>query len=413
MYPFFISLLSDIRALPRAVFVIVVGQFINRVGCFVYPFLTLYLGARGYSATQIALVLGAMGVGNIVGPIASGYLADAIGRRHTIVLSLVSSAVLMFGIFLTIDIYPLLLLNAAGYGFANFLYGPASSALLTDLVPSEQRVIAYAMVRLAINGGFAVGPALGGLMYAYSPALIFIGDAATTLLYAGLAALWLPQGLRTVEGRVTSPKVFFQSWQAALRDVSQHRLFKQYLLSLVFMAIGFIQVFNVLAIASTDKGLSPSQFGIVMSLNGLLILLVEMPVSQLLKRFPPRRVLTLGFILMAVGLASFGFAQSFGSFILAMTLFTIGEIVALPIGMAYSSDLAPVEYRGRYLGLRGLTWGFGGLVASSGIWFYHVLGPLWWGIAGLLVLFAAAVIYFPIASSRALAPSASSTIAKV
>jgi len=155
-----------------------------------------------------------------------------------------------------------------------------------------------------------------------------------------------------------------------LCDVSQHRLFKQYLLSLVFMAIGFIQVFNILAIARTDQGLTPARFGMVMSLNGLLILFVEMPVSQLLKRFPPRRVLTVGFVVMAVGLASFGLAQSFAGFLLAMTLFTMGELIALPIGMANSSDLAPVEYRGRYLGLRGLTWGFGGLVASSGIWFY-------------------------------------------
>ncbi|MFQ3241967.1 MAG: MFS family permease [Lentimonas sp.] len=148
------------------------------------------------------------------------------------------------------------------------------------------------------------------------------------------------------------------------------------MLALLFMAMGFIQVFNVLAVATADQGLTPGRDGLILSLNGLLILLVEMPISQLIKRLPPQRILAVGFAVMALGLSAFAFAQSFVGFLVAMTIFTFGEIIALPVGMACSSDLAPEQYRGRYLGVRGVTWGFAGLVASSGLWFYDAIGPL-------------------------------------
>jgi MFS family permease len=84
-------------------------------------------------------------------------------------------------------------------------------------------VTAYALVRFAMNGGFAAGPALGGILYAHAPWMMFVGGIFTTVLFAGLAYLWLPHGLRTVFGRVSSPKVFLQSWKVALVDLSSHR----------------------------------------------------------------------------------------------------------------------------------------------------------------------------------------------
>lgn len=267
-------------------------------------------------------------------------------------------------------------------------------------MPSERRLTAYAMIRLAINGGFAAGPAIGGILYAISPSLIFLGDAFTTLICGVLTALYLPHGLRTIQGKVTSATVFLHSWKAALRDLTTHQLFKQYLLALFFMAFGFCQVFSVLALSTRDEGLSSGQYGLIMSLNGLLILLIELPVTHYLKRFRPKYVLAVGFALIGLGLSAFGMAQSFGGYLMAMALFTFGEIIALPVGMAYSSDLSPVEFRGRYLGLRGITWGLAGCAASSGLLIYDQVGSTVWFIAGISSLLATVMICLPARISR-------------
>lgn len=382
MFAFGRNLWSDLRALPRSVHVLVGGQFLNRFGSFVMPFLALYLSGRGIGLGKVALVLGAMSVGGLFGPVASGYLADAIGRRNTIVLSLGSSALSMVAIYFCASL-PALMIVAALHGFCAMLYGPAANALLTDLVTPEQRVIAFAFMRLAINAGFAAGPAVAGLLFSRAPILIFVGDAATTLVFAVLALVWLPHGLRTVEGRVSALAVIWTSWAEALRDMTRNRAFLQYLGGMLLMATAFVQVFNALALDATDRGLTPSQYGVVMGLNGVLIMLFELPLNQWARRFSLRLVLAVGFVLVGLGVASFGLATTQPAFFAAMTLFTLGEMLSLPIGMGYASMLAPEKFRGRYFGVRGTMWAIAGMMGSSGVWFYAHLGSHWWYLAGL------------------------------
>ncbi|MEM0967584.1 MAG: MFS transporter [Verrucomicrobiota bacterium] len=405
MYLFFHSLYKDIRAQPRVVYVILLGLFLTRFGTYVFPFLALYLSSLGYSAGHVAAVLAVMGFGNILGPLAGGYLADAIGRKRTMSIALFGSALATLGIYASADRYGLLLAVVFFNGFIGFLYGPASNALLTDLVPADQRVTTFALIRLAMNGGFAAGPAVGGLLYATAPVLMFIGDAFTTLLCATLISVYVPHGLRTIRGKAGSLKVFVQSWKAALSDLRTHHLYKQYLLAIFFMAFGFCQVFSVLAMSTKDTGLSASEYGLIMSVNGLLILLIELPMSHFLKRFAPRRVLAVGFGLIGFGLFGFGMAGSHLGFLLAMILFTLGEIVALPVGMAYSSGLAPEEFRGRYLGLRGITWGVAGALASTGLVIYSEIGIAVWFIAGASSLIGTLVVLLPARTRRKSAAS--------
>ena len=83
-----------------------------------------------------------------------------------------------------------------------------------------------------------------------------------------------------------------------------------------------------------------------------------------------------------------------------MSLFTVGEIIALPVGMAYSSELAPKEYRGRYLGLRGITWGIAGALAGMGLIIYENLGLTVWLIAGASSRLGTIVVLLPARISR-------------
>jgi len=391
MRQFISTLISDIRSLPGPVYILVLGQFLNRFGSFVYPFLSLYLKENGYPLAHISGVFAAMGLGNFLGPIVGGYLADAIGRRNTIAVSLFGSAISLFSLYYCND-YTLLLVTASVFGCVNFIYGPPASALITDLVSPEKRIIAFTMTRLAINAGFAAGPMVAGLLYTKSPFLIFAGDAATTLLFAVLAFAFLPHGLRTIDGRATSPTVFLRSWKEAFQDVLGNFRYKQFLIAVFLLGLSFIQVFNLLALATEQDGIAPSTYGFIMGFNGILIIIIEIPLIQWLKRFDSRRILALGYVLIALGCAAFGFVHTLPGYLAAMSIFTLGEIIALPIGLAYSSNLAPERYRGRYFGFRGMTWAIGSLVGSAGVWIYGHIGNSWWAISGSTALLAGAII---------------------
>ncbi len=398
--------LRDIRSMPRALWVLTGGQFINRFGCFVYPFLALYLTEQGFAAAEVALVLGAMATGNLVSPFLSGYLADAIGRRNTIFVSLVGGALTMLAIYYIRGPWPTAAL-AGLHGLLAQAFGPASHALLSDVVPDEKRVTAYALFRLALNAGFAAGPAVAGMLYHRAPALVFWGDAITTLVFAVLAITMLPHGLRTIHGRASSPGLAWQSWRDAARDIAANRPALQLLAGKLLMSLSFIQIFNVLVLHATGRGLSTLEYGIVMGSNGAIIMMMELPLVQCLKRYAPKPVLAVGYGLVGLGCAAFAWAESMTGFLVAMAIFTLGEMIALPISAALGARLAPDAMRGRYFGIYGIAWGVAGLAGSSGVWFYQHWGPRWWVIAGVFGLLAAvcmAVRVRPVAPGLVAAP---------
>ncbi len=381
MKSFVNHLLRSIRSTPRGVWVLVGGQFINRLGAFVYPFLALYLHARGFAPSSISVVLASLAAGQFCAPFAGGYLADAIGRRNTIVIALIGGATSMLMIYAS-DRLAALCLAAAAHGFLSFLFGPAANALITDLVTPAQRQITFSIFRLAINAGFALGPALGGVLFGLGPGLIFYGDAATTLVFAFLAVRHLPHGLRTVGGAVADPGVILRSWLEAASDAWHNRPFVRFYFSMLLMTVAFMQVFTVLSLHATARGLDPFAYGIAMGFNGLMVMVCELPMTHLTQRHSPPRVLALGLTVTGLGCAAFGAATSLGGFIAAMAVFTLGEMMTLPVSSTYASRLAPEEFRGRYFGVLGTIWGLGGLVSSLGPVFYSVMGPWWWVIAG-------------------------------
>jgi MFS family permease len=125
-----------------------------------------------------------------------------------------------------------------------------------------------------------------------------------------------------------------------------------------------------------------------MGFNGLLIVLIELPLCQWAQRFGERRVLMVGFATVGLGCCAFGFADSPATFLAAMFVFTVGEMMSLPIASAYSSRLAPAQMRGRYFGFHGVVWSLAGFAGSAGVWFHGHMGATWWYCTGLLAIVA-------------------------
>jgi MFS family permease len=378
------TLLSSLRALPRPAWILFFGMFLNKFGAFVVPFLTLYLTNRGYTVGEAGLAVGAYGAGTLIASLLGGHLADKMGRRKTIVLSMFSGAAMML-LLSQAQSFPLIVVLTALTGMTNELYRPASSALLTDLVPSGQRVTAFAALRMAFNAGFAFGPATAGFLAAYGYFWLFAGDAATSVLFGLVALFALPRGVRGQQNNA--------SWGEALRVLRRDRRLHQVLLANFAVGLVFFQVASTFGLHVTHLGFSATTYGAIVSLNGVLVVLFELPLTTITRRFPARRVMAVGYLLCATGFAFNGFAHTVPELAGCMILFTLGEMVTMPMSAAYLSDLAPPNMRGRYMGVAGLTWSLALIIGPvTGMKMFTLNPVAYWIACGALGVLASLVI---------------------
>jgi MFS family permease len=376
--------LENLRALPRGAYVLFLGTFLNKFGSFVVPFLALYMTRLGYSSKEAGMGIGAYGVGSLGAALLGGHLADRLGRRKTIVLSMFSGAAAMLCLS-QVQTLPLILVVSAVVGLTGELYRPAGNALLADLVPAERRVTAYAAYRLAFNAGWAFGPATAGFLAERSYFWLFAGDAATSVLY-GIVAWWaLPAGLKGA--RTDSPL------RDTLRLLREDTRLLRILCAVTLVGFMFVQAFSTMSLQITQSGFSSGTYGVMISLNGLLVVLCELPLTTITKRRPARTMMALGFVLIGIGFASNLMARTLPTLVLTTSLFTLGEMISLPIASAYVANLAPVEKRGLYMGTYSLTWSLAFICGPSlGMMLFSLNPAALWLLCGMLGLVAAAIV---------------------
>jgi len=375
---------SNLRALPATAWILFFGMFLNKFGGFVVPFLALYLTHLGYSLTDAGLCIGAYGVGNLVASFLGGHLADTIGRRKTILLSTFCGAGSMI-LLSQAHTLPLIFCLAALTGLAGEFYRPACSALLTDLVPPPLRVTAFSAYRMSFNAGWAFGPATAGFLAAKGYFWLFIGDAATSVLFGLVVLFELPK-----DGHHARRDT---SWTEAITVVRRDRSFHQIVLASFFVGFVFMQMSSTFGVYVTRLGFTPAIYGALVSLNGALVVLCELPLTTVTRRFPVRRVLAVGYLLIGSGFALNIVARTVPQLAVCVTIFTLGEMIAMPVASAFVANLAPAHLRGRYMGMYGLNWG-AALIIAPGIglqllaWNPAVL----WAGCGVLAVIGAVVI---------------------
>lgn len=375
------TLRENLRALPRPAWNLFIGTFINRFGQFVMPFLTIYLTRQGYSISQAGFAVSSYGAGHIIASMLGGHLADRIGRRHTIALSMLSTGVLML-VLSQARSYTAIVVLVFFVGLSGELYRPAASALLGDLITPEQRVAAFGMYRFAINLGVAAGPATAGFVADRSFLWLFIGDAVTSIIYGLVALFALPHGVRSSASEEKSA--------GALRIALSDRPFVLFLLATLCVTWVDFQMSSTLPLHVRDAGYSTATYGMLISLNGAMIVLFELAIISWTQKFAPQPLIALGYLLTGIGFALTAFAHDLPMLAMTVVIWTIGEMIFAPVTGAFVAGLAPEKYRGRYMGLWIMMWSLGMLLGPwMGTLMYERNPNLLWASCGVMGFVAA------------------------
>jgi MFS family permease len=378
------SLLSQLRFLPRPFWVLIGATFVNRFGVFVVPFLTLFITRNGNTATQAGYAAAAYSLGGFAAAWIGGWMADRLGRNVTMAVSSLAGAVCMISMSQAVD-WRMLALLAFITGAINEAGHPASAALVQDIVLPEHRVVAFAVQRFAINLAWSLGPATAGFLAEHSFFWLFAVDAATSAFFGIVAWLFLPRGRKTAREHA--------GWSHAWQSIRANKPFLALFAACVCTAWIFRQTNTTFPLHFERNGLSLHLCGLVLAMNGVMICLMEVPLAAGLRHWPVKQVLALGYVLMGASFLVFLGSASLAAFVAMMVVFTLGEMSAFSRQQAYSASLAPDDMRGRYVGFLSFAWCAGNTASSAlGMPLYDQHPAVLWTLNAALGVAAAALI---------------------
>jgi len=250
-------------------------------------------------------------------------------------------------------------------------------------------VTVFAVLRLAESVAFAGGIALGGFLANSSFAWLFVGDATSSIVYGTIALTLLPEG-RGPAAAIPDEVATGARHRAGYRRILADRAFAIFLIATVLLAFVYFQQLATLPLHVRANGLSNAQFGLLLSLNGVLLVIFELPLSSWTMHRPKPQMIGLGFLLVGLGFGLTAMAHSFAILALTVAIWTAGEMVAAPVSYAYVADIAPQDMRGRYQGLYGLAFGSGAIIGPAlGTFLYSLSPTAFWSLCGGLGLVSA------------------------
>ncbi|MFE1404792.1 MDR family MFS transporter [Streptomyces sp. NPDC058770] len=367
------ALQESVSGLPREFWWLWTSTLVNRLGAFVATFMALYLTLeRGYSASYAGLVAALHGLGGVVSALGAGVMTDRLGRRPTMLIAQTSTAVSVAVLGFMVD--PVAIAAVAFVvGMASNASRPAVQAMMADIVRPEDRVRAFSLNYWAINLGFAVSSAGAGFVAEYSYLAGFLGEAAMTLICAVVVFVKVPESRpvpgtwpgkdgapgRTVADGVAAGRAGEVRLSTVLRD---GRFMSVVGLSFV-IALIFQQGYVGLPVAMGADGFSSSDFGTAIAVNGVLIVVLQIPVTRFIEHRDPRRLLVVSSLLAGYGFGLTAFAGSVAVYALSICVWTVAEIVNSPIQTGLVVRLSPAQGRGRYQGMYTMSWSAAALVA--------------------------------------------------
>jgi len=401
---------GTLRASDPAVRRLLLGVFVNQLGAFVQVFLILFLVDNGASKGHAGLALGAYGAGSVLGALLGGRLADRIGRRATMTLSMLCAAALTIAIsFLGApELYPLLLLVVIADGAMTQAYRPAATAMLADLVPEERLVMTFSLYRVALNTGAVVGPLVAAWLMTISWDLLFWADGLTAIACALLAHRFLPAASPTQAEAEAAAEASAEPAPAGYRALLRDRRYLLYLFAMFASAVIYMQYFAVLPLQLRDDGRSAAIYSAVLALSAAMVIACELLVTKRVQAWRRTTVAAGGIALLAIGLGAYGIEGGLVLLFGATLVGVLGQIVSGPTMFAHPARVAPTAARGSYAGASQAMFGLGAAIGPPlGVLAFAALDSgVWAACAGVGALAAAAAF----AGMREPSPAVSLTL---
>ena len=374
----------------RRMWLLGVVMLINRSGTMVLPFMTLYCKHIGYSTKQAGYVVAIYGIGSLVGAFIGGKISDRFGFYYTQFFALFCGGIL----FLTLgqmNTYFSICISTFFLSMVNESFRPANATAIAHYSTPENRTQAFSIVRLAINLGWGVGGALGGLLASINYHLLFWVDGCTNITAAFLLLWLLPKVSLAQQKNISKTTVIKEKAKPAYAD----KPFLYFIGLQLFFAICFFQLFTTIPLYFKE-GLHINEFwiGVLMAMNGMIIAIFEMIiVFKLEGRRPYLRLMTYGALLMGISFSvlNISFIHGFAIAVFAMIIITFAEMIAMPFMNSYYISRSSAGNRGQYAAYYTMAWSAAQVFGSTGgtqIAYAIGFNNLWWIIAGICMLTA-------------------------
>jgi len=358
---------------PRAFWIYNIIVFIDRLGGFMlYPFFALYLTQKfDIGMSTVGILFAIFSLSGMVGSALGGALADRMGRKIVIIISLVLSSLsaLGMGFAPTLAIFVAVV---AIVGTLSSIGHPAHEAVVADLLPPQKRAEGYGIIRVIFNLAVIIAPPIAGLLISRSYLTLFIVDAVISLIAATIVILALPETKPKAHAhaKLESMKQTFAGYGRVFKDTR----FVAFIGVTVMMTLVYMNMNSTLGVFMRDQhGMPALSFGSLLSLNAVIVVLFQFWVARRLEKYRPMLMMAAGSLLYAIGFAMYGFVPTFALFVVAMIIITIGEMIVSPFQQSTVASFAPEDMRGRYMAVSGLTWSiaftigpyFAGLILDS------------------------------------------------
>jgi len=311
--------------------------------------------ARNIPLPDAGAVISLYGLGALFGVTIGGALADKIGRRWVMLVSLSTSAAFMLVLGATTSLTNIAIATFC-LGLITDLYRPASQALIADVVPPEHRMKAFGLQYWAVNLGISFAALVGGYMAKRNFAVLFWGDAATTLVLFLIVLVSIPES-RPKEART-------EKAGHALTPFFDRR-FSAFLILNYLVAFVFFQHLFALPEDMRQKGLDTTDFGVAVATNCICIVLFQPLVTRWVKSIARSHLLSVASALTGIGFGATIFATSLPTYMATVVVWTFAEILFAPVNASIVADLSPTHLRGRYQGAFSLTWALAGMSAPA------------------------------------------------
>ncbi|HKJ26959.1 MAG TPA: MFS transporter [Anaerolineales bacterium] len=339
---------------PRPFWVLMLGIFIDQLGgSLIFPFFALYVTSHfNVGMTEVGIMFGIMTAAGVIGGMIGGAMTDKFGRKSMLLFGLIISGLFNI-VIIFIDQIEVFYIVAGFVGFLGSLSGPAGQAMIADLLPEEKRADGFGMLRVVWNLSITFGPLIGGFVADYSFNYLFIADAVTSMITAGIVIAWLPESKPEL-----SEEKEAQSMLQTLRGygtVFKDHTYILFLGATMLVFLLFMQMFNTLPVYMRDvQGFPNKYYGYILSMNAGMVVLFQFWFTRRFSKLKPMTAMAIGCVILGAGFGMFGFVDGIAMFVVGMIILTIGEMIVAPFIQSMAAKFSPEDMRGRYLALMGL-----------------------------------------------------------